>query len=214
MSNRVEFSRNIDPVYSVKNQEGRLQGRWDRPDVDQFTVANSLSVVRLASVVAGGSGVVPEAEIPESLLEFTKSKRSYGSALKALKRVKGLAENPLVIKIYKNCDFLSGLFEKTDEYSTLDELRDAIWDRRKEILATLPFQDEVKLWALAISFFGETPYLKALTRYYAQITGTSQPDASMQFTAYFTYPQKLRPETQRRLDAFIKKLEAAALREG
>lgn len=124
-----------------------------------------------------------------------------------LSRAKALSQDPLVQEIYKKCDYLKDLYGRTGDYANQQELRDEIWKNRKKILGVLNTKEELKIWGTAISFFPDTPWLKAMANHYATLSGLTEPDATMQFTAYFTYPQAARPQIKKDLDALMKLAE-------
>lgn len=129
--------------------------------------------------------------------------KSPAHAFSVLTRAKSLADDPIVKQIYEKSDYLRELYGRAKDFKDQQELRDEFWDNRKKILSVLNIKEEFKIWGTALGFFPDTPWIKALARYYAKITGTTEPDATMQFGAYFTYPVAARPETKSALDAFM-----------
>lgn len=161
--------------------------------------------VRLAVLTSGSTNSA--GNVAQELLNHVTVdlEKKPSRILSVLNRAKALADDPLVMKIYEKCDYLRQLFIRvqTKEFSNQQELRDEVYANFKNITGVLGFREEAKVLSIAISFYPETSWIKSLARHYARITGTTEPDATMQFAAYFTYPSAARPETIKTLDAFM-----------
>lgn len=151
-------------------------------------------------------------KVAQSLLEHVtvECEKKPSKVLSVLTRARSLSSDPLVLKIYEKCDYLRQLFGRTSQFKDQQELRDEFSDNFKNITGVLGVPEELKIIAMAVSFYPDTPWLKSLARHYAKITNTTEPDATMQFTAYFTYPCAARPETTKNLDAFMASLRKLA----
>lgn len=134
--------------------------------------------------------------------------KKSGRAFSVLTRAKALANDPLVKQIYEKSDYLRDIYDSTQDFRSQQELRDEVWGNRKKIWGVLSAKEELKIIGAALAFYPDTPWIKSLARHYAKITGITEPDATMQFAAYFTYPVAARPETKKALDAFMHLLES------
>lgn len=189
-----------------------------RPSLDTFIKVNpATSVTTTTSSQPLSTSIVAQLinnimsapdssqKIAQSLLEHVtvECEKKPSKVLSVLTRAEALADDPLVLKIYEKCDYLRQLFGRTSQFKDQQVLREEVSDNFKNITSVLGPPEELKIIAMAVSFYPDLPWIRSLARHYAQITGTTEPDATMQFAAYFTYPPASRPETTKNLDAFM-----------